>query len=82
MQNVLSIELYNNPTEAPNYNEIGGFASAKITKALIVGKGTVNNNATVDLQIVSEDGQKFVVMLTGGLIKNLAAAIQGVEARG
>lgn len=80
--NALKIEIVDNPSLAPNYNrdELETRA-ATIDKCLIVGKGTVEGRPTVDFQIVAQDGSKFVAMLTGALVKQLAAAIEGFESR-
>lgn len=78
--NILSMEFKASPAEAPDYNTNGeGFKAANILKAIIVKKGTVEGNDTVDLQFEDEAGQKYVAMLTGRLIKSLAAAINTHE---
>jgi hypothetical protein len=81
--NALKIEIVDNPSLAPNYNrdELETRA-ARIDKCIIVGKGTVEGNPTVDFHIFAEDGSKFVAMLTGNLVKSLAATIEGFEQRG
>ena len=40
-------------------------------EAVVVRKGTVGGNSTVDLVLKDESGQKFVVMLTGALVKSI-----------
>ena len=47
------------------------FKPIEITEAVVVRKGTVGGNSTVDLVLKDESGQKFVVMLTGALIKSI-----------
>lgn len=82
MSNILNIQIVNSPEEAPHYaRDHVDIRSATITKAIIVLKGTVNGNSTVDFQFESQDGAKFVAMLTGTLVKQLAAAVTGAESR-
>lgn len=82
MTNSLKIEIVESPDLAPNYNrDEVGVRAATIDKCIIVGKGTVEGRPTVDFQIVAKDGSKFVAMLTGSLVKQLANAITGFEQR-
>lgn len=82
MSNMLAIEIVGSPAEAPNYNRDRlDVRAATITKAVIVLGGTVQGQATVDFQIRDQDGAEFVAMLTGALVKHLAAAITGAESR-
>ena len=62
---------------APSYGK--EVKMLRIEKALIVQKGTVKGNTTVDLQMIDEDGKPFLVMATGGILQMLAAAIKGVS---
>lgn len=82
MTNVLKIEIVDDPSMAPNYDHDWlETRSATIDKCIIVGKGTIEGKPTVDFQITAQDGSKFVAMLTGSIVKNLAAAITGFEQR-
>ena len=47
------------------------FKPITIERAVIVNKGTDSGAPTVDLILRDETGQKFVVMLTGNLLKSL-----------
>lgn len=76
----LSIRLADSPTEAPSYSK-PEYLLAKLTTAQIVGRGTVSGNPTVDFIFEDEAGQKYVAMLTGGLVENLAAAVLGMKQR-
>ena len=64
---------------APKYDE--SVTLIKVDKAIIVEKGTIDNNPTVDLQCSDIDGKKYVIMATGGILKMLISAIKGVENR-
>lgn len=78
----LEIQICDSPQEAPNYNrDEVDIRSIEITKAVIVKGGMVSGKPTVDLQMQTKDGCRFVAMLTGELVKGLAAAVQGVEQR-
>jgi len=78
--NTLSIVTFNTPEQAPNYKE-PEYRGASLDGAVIVGNGTSEGLATVDLIFTDKSGQKYIAMITGGLMKNLAGAITGVELR-
>lgn len=73
----LSIEVCQTAEEAiqkgfiyslPEYRPIN------IQKVVVVRDGTNKGNPTVDLLLVDENGQKYVVGLTGALIKMIPCA--------
>jgi hypothetical protein len=78
--NSLSIRLADTPHEAPKYNK-PEYLFANLVAAQIVGRGTVAGNPTVDFIFEDENGQKYVAMLTGGIVENLAAAVLGMKQR-
>lgn len=81
--NTLEIEIFDSPDEAPNYNrDLLDVRAADIKKAVIVNKGMVSGKPTVDFQIQTQDGEKFVAMLSGSLVEQLASAVAGVKQRG
>jgi hypothetical protein len=41
----------------------------RIDKIVIVRNGTVNNNATVDIVLEDENGQKFITLVSMSLLK-------------
>ena len=43
----------------------------EIKQVVVVQKGTVSGNSTVDLVMEDAEGNKFVVMLTGNLLKSI-----------
>jgi len=47
------------------------FLPIEIDKVVVVDKGTVDGNATVDLVMVDEKGQKYVCMVTANLLRSL-----------
>ena len=58
--------------EAPDYNaEPITFTAATLIKAVIVRKGMVSGNDTVDLQFIDGAGNKYVAMITAKLLKTL-----------
>jgi hypothetical protein len=63
--NSLTVLLADSPDEAPKY------ALPEYRLA----------NPTVDFIFEDENGQKYVAMLTGGLVENLAAAVLGMKQR-
>lgn len=80
MTNHLSITLHDSPDEAPKYDK-PEHLFASLTIARVVGRGTVSGAPTVDFIFEDENGQKYVAMLTGGLVENLAAAVLGMKQR-
>lgn len=78
--NMLPIEIVDSPDAAPNYaRDTPDVRAAEITKVIVVKNGTVEGNTTVDFQITAMDGSKFVAMLTGAMVKQLAMFISGAE---
>lgn len=47
------------------------FKPIEIETAVVVSNGTEAGNATVDLVLVDQKGQHFVVMLTGALLRSI-----------
>jgi len=78
--NDLKILLADSVAEAPNY-EKPEYEGANLTTTHVVGNGTVAGNPTVDFIFEDESGQKYVAMLTGGLVENLADAVRGMRER-
>jgi len=78
--NDLQITLHDSPSDAPTYQK-GEFQAANLTTARVVGMGTKAGNPTVDLIFEDSQGQKYVAMITGGLLQNLAGCIEGVRQR-
>lgn len=50
---------------APEYKAV------EIEKVVVIRKGTEEGNPTVDLVLRDENGNKFVVMVTGRLLKSI-----------
>lgn len=72
----LSIEVYRDADAASsagyNYTVWGTPPKAlNIEKAVIVRKGTVGGNGTVDLVLVDGEGNRYVTMITAALLKTL-----------
>lgn len=49
----------------------GEYKPIELSKAVVVRDGTESNKPTVDFVLTDETGQKYVVMLTGALIKSI-----------
>lgn len=75
--NNLKIEIFDSVEEAPNYEK--PIVAVSLDIARIVKNGTVEGNPTVDLVLTDEAGVQYVAMVTGGIIKMLASAIEGSE---
>lgn len=48
-----------------------GVKAVEIDKVVVVRKGTEGGNSTVDLVLKDREGNTFVVMLTGNLLKSI-----------
>jgi len=48
-----------------------GIKAVEIDKVVVVREGTQAGNSTVDLILKDEQGNKFVVMVTGNLLKSI-----------
>lgn len=68
----LKLEIKESSYEAPNYKENGeGFVTVKLTKAIVVRKGMLNGNDTIDLQFEDDAGNKYVALITAKLLKTV-----------
>jgi hypothetical protein len=75
-QQSLDVRLYQTVAEAPTFRP-PEFLGAEIDHVNVVKKGTTEGRSTYDIVFkADEGGQKFVVLLTGRLIKTLAAFVQ------
>jgi len=54
-----------------DYNKMENIKGIEISEVVVVKYGTINNNSTVDFILQAEDGQKFVCMITGNLLKSI-----------
>ena len=43
----------------------------EVIRVVVIKQGTVNGNSTVDFLMEDEDGQHYLVMMTGNLIKGI-----------
>ena len=58
--------------DAPEYATNGeGFQFAELAGVIIIRNGTAAGNDTVDLQFKDKDGNKFVAMVSGAIIKTI-----------
>lgn len=71
----LRLKICDQPHEAPNYTLEENVKGCEFTDAVIVKNGTVNGKPTVDIVLVDKDGNKFVAMTSGEIIKMLAKAL-------
>ena len=78
--NTLDILFADSPAAAPKYRE-PEYRAANLVNAHVVGRGTTDGNPTVDFVFVDEHGQKYVAMLTGGIVESLAGAVRGMRER-
>lgn len=73
--NNITIQICQSPDEAPNYNTNGrGIKAASLDTAIVVKNGTVEGNATVDLQFTDDKGNRYVAMITANLLKSVCIA--------
>lgn len=53
------------------YPQSEGYKAVEITKVVVVREGTVEGNSTVDLVLHDQAGNKYMVMVTGNLLKSI-----------
>jgi hypothetical protein len=70
-QTDLKVNVFDHPSKAPIFRP-PEFLAAKIDHANVVRHGTTEDLSTVDLVFENEAGQKYVVLITGRLIRSLA----------
>jgi len=75
----ISIKIFDNPDQAPNYKEDTKIIQGKA--CLIVQGGTTTGKPTIDFQFEDADGNKYLMMTTGALMSMIAGAMAGVELR-
>lgn len=68
----IDLQFCASPQEAPTYD--ASSPMLKITKVIIVEKGTNEGNATVDIQLKDSDGNEYVIFTTGALLEMMGQA--------
>jgi len=74
MMNHLSVHICEDANDASEKGHVytqPQYQSVEIEKVVVVRQGTVEGNSTVDLVLHDGKGNKFVVMLTGNLLKSI-----------
>lgn len=80
--NVLTIKIYGSPGEAVNWNrDHVDVRAIDISEAHIVLEGVESGLSTVDILVETQNGERFIGMLTSALIKQLAGVIEEAESR-
>ena len=67
----ISIFDYAGEAQSAGYSYTAPIKAVNLTEAVVVRNGTVNGNPTVDLIFEDSDGNKYVAMITGRLLKAL-----------
>ena len=70
----LNIRIAKSVEDAPVYGN--DFKIIKADAAIIVPRGTESGNPTVDIQLSDADGNKYLVMATGGIIEALGQVVE------
>ena len=73
VMNHLEIHVCKDANEAVEKGHIyrGPIKAVEIDKVVVVQSGTVEGNSTVDLVLKDKEGNKYVVMVTGRLLKSI-----------
>lgn len=66
--NSISITVHESPQEAPKY-EAPEHLHATLIQAVVVKRGTLQGNPTIDLVFRDDKGQKYISMITARLLK-------------
>ncbi len=77
--NTLKMKVLQSPVDAPTYSQ-PEWVGLNFDAALVVLKGTDNGRPTIDLQFTGPDGQKYIAMVTAGIIQaiTVVAATQSL----
>lgn len=72
----LRVRVFDNAEAAlaAGYSKIGKYVDTKpveITQVVVVRNGTQGGNSTADLVMQDQEGNQYVVMVTGNLLKSL-----------
>ena len=74
IMNHLDIHICKDAEEATQKGHIysgGKVKAVEIDKVVVVRNGTQEGNSTVDLVLKDQQGNKYVVMMTGRLLKSI-----------
>lgn len=77
ISSVVSLKVLDSPDVAPKYGAEVGLL--KISEVLVVKRGTVNGNPTVDIQLKDAQGKDFLIMATGGIIEMIGRAAEAAR---
>jgi hypothetical protein len=72
--NHLDVTVCDSPSDASDkgyHYSLPEYSAIEIEKVVVVRNGTEAGNSTVDLVLKDKHGKKFVVMVTGNLIKSI-----------
>jgi hypothetical protein len=75
-----TVKIVDEPLQAPTY-DAATVELLKITRCIVVGKGTESGLPTVDIQLEDLKGNQYVAMTTGSLVESLAAIVIGKRER-
>lgn len=79
---MLDIRIVETTQDVPNYHkDHPDWKPLDFEKVIVVVGGTMSGQATVDFQLKDSGGNMYVAMLTGNLVKSLAASIRTAEVR-
>lgn len=74
VMNHLDVIVFEDATEAAQNGfdyRIKNIKPVEIAKVVIINKGTQGGNSTIDLVLYDQQGNSYVTMVTGNLIKSL-----------
>ena len=73
MMQHLNVHICENAEDAIQKGHVyrEGVKAVEIDKVVVVRKGTEAGNSTVDLVLKDQEGNTFVVMVTGNLLKSI-----------
>lgn len=73
IQNHLAVSVFETAEEAINAGHVyrAPVVPVEIRKVVVVRHGTVAGNSTVDLVLGDQQGNEYVVMITGALLKSI-----------
>lgn len=69
----ISVQIAESVEAAPKYSE--EFKMVRADTVVIVPNGTKEGNPTVDIQLVDEEGNKYLIMATGKIMEMIGQMV-------
>lgn len=69
----ITVKIVDSPEKAPMYGD--NYKPLKAETCIVVGNGTESGKPTVDIQLIDEEGERYLVMATGSILEQVGEII-------